>query len=112
MLPELLVEAEEVGFNDHADGWAGTNVFGGFEDGGGVENEVVDALSGRGKARIEVVEAAEYVVVDFIVRRVLETGAVHGLRKVGWLFGGAVLHKVSTKLKDHKNLYFICQDGR
>jgi hypothetical protein len=95
VLPELLAEAEEVCFDDEADGGAGTEVFGGFEEGGGVENEVADVDSGGGEARIDAVEAAEDVVIDSIVGGILGGSAVHGFGEVEWLFGGGALYEVS-----------------
>ena len=92
MLPEELVEAEEVGFDDEANSWAGTQVFGGFEKGGCVDYKVVDfIINGGGEAWVKAVEAPEEIIVDFIVKGVFVAFAIHGFGEVEWLFGRHVL---------------------
>jgi hypothetical protein len=92
VFPEELVEAEEVGFDDETNGRAGTEVFGGFEEGGCVDYKVVDFIvDGGGEARIEAVEAPEESIVDFIVKGVFVAFAVHGFGEMEWLFGRYVL---------------------
>ena len=108
MLPEELIETKEVGFDDETNGSAGAKILGGFEERSCVGYELVYVtINGASEEWVEAVEAAEEIVVDFIVRWVFVASAVSAFREIECLFGGKVLLNISITWKQRPSRRLI-----
>lgn len=106
MSVEELVEAEEAIFDCCTDGGTGAEVFGSFEEGDCVGDEVLDVGAVRcGEVWAEIVEAAKEIIVDFVVRRIASANSVGVLRDQEGLLRGEVLGEISYRFIERFNLF-------
>jgi hypothetical protein len=112
MLEESLVEAQKILLDGSADREAGTQVFGGSQERNSVNYESFDvAITGAGEDGVEAVEAAEEIVVDFVVRR-FGSNAIGVLGDEYGGFGREILQLVSPDSFNYTRLWHMDYNQR